>query len=74
MRKAAADLNFEAAAELDKKYGLGDSLKNALKIEKWCKTNYGEKEIWERKLPSKTSKNEEENRLGRALRTLRIKR
>ena len=46
-------------------------LKNALKIESWCKKNYGEKEIYERKLPSPTAENEEEKKLGGALVNLR---
>ena len=57
--------------EVDKEYGLGENLKNALKIEKWCKENYGEKEIYERRLPSSIAENEEEKKLGNALRTLR---
>ena len=34
---------LEIVNRLDREYGLGKSLKNALKIEKWCKENYGEK-------------------------------
>ena len=41
------------------------------KIENWCKLNYGEKEKWNRKLPSSQSKDEEEKRLGKALSALR---
>ena len=33
-------------------------LRNALKIENWCKENYGEKPIWERKMPNKKAKEE----------------
>ena len=64
---------IEIIEGLDKEYGLGDSLKNALEIENWCKEHYGERPIWKRKLPSPTAKNEEEKRLGRALATLRTK-
>ena len=64
---------LEIISRLDREYGLGESLKNALKIEKWCKEKYGEKEIYERRLPSSKAENEEEKKLGNALRTLRIK-
>ena len=50
---------LEIIESLDKEYGLGDSLKNALKIKNWCKEHYGERPIWERKLPSPAAKNEE---------------
>ena len=49
------------------------SLKNALAIENWCKRNYGDKPIWERKLPKTVSEDPEEQKLGRALNTLRTK-
>ncbi len=64
---------LEIINRLDREYGLGESLKNALKIEAWCKENYGEKEKYERKLPSTISKNEEEKKLGKALSSLRTK-
>ena len=64
---------LEIINRLDREYGLGESLKNALKIEKWCKENYGEKEIYERRLPSSTAENEEEKKLGTALVELRRK-
>ena len=64
---------FEIIERLDKEYGLGESLKNALKIEEWCKEKFGEKEIYERRLPSKSSKDEEEKKLGQALHNLRTK-
>ena len=64
---------LEIINKLDREYGLGESLKNALKIEAWCKEKYGEKEIYERKLPSIHSKDEEEKKLGRVLSTLRTK-
>ena len=63
----------EIIKRLDKEYGLGDSLKNAIKIEKWCKEKYGDKEIEERSLPSTNSKNEEERKLGQALSDLKRK-
>ena len=58
---------------LDEKFGLGDSLKNALEIKQWCKEQYGEKKIWERKLPNSKSKDEYEKELGKRLSTIRIK-
>ena len=64
---------LEIIERLDREYGLGESLKNALRIEDWCKKNYGEKEIYERRLPSSMAKNEEEKRLGEALNRLRQK-
>ena len=64
---------LEIIERVDREYRLGESLKNALKIENWCRKKYGEKEIYERKLPSKSAKNEEEKRLGCALNNLRVK-
>ena len=64
---------FEIIERLDKEYGLGESLKNALKIEKWCKENHEEKEIYERRLPSSIAENDEEKKLGQALHNLRTK-
>ena len=64
---------LEILERLDKEYGLGESLKNALKIEKWCKEKYGEKEIYERRLPNKCSSNEEEKKIGQALVNIRVK-
>ena len=58
---------------LDEEYGKGQSLKNILEIENWCKTNYGDKEIWEKRLPSVYSNNEEEKRLGQAWGSIRRK-
>ena len=58
---------------LDEEYGKGQSLKNILEIENWCQTNYGDKEIWERKLPNQNSKEEEEKRLGQAWGSIRTK-
>lgn len=46
-------------------------LNNALEIEEWCKTNYGDKKIWERKLPSSKSKDEYEKKLGQKLNNLK---
>ena len=62
---------LEILERIDKDYGLSESLKNALKIENWCKEKYGEKEIWERKLPSVYSEDEEEKKLGQALSSIR---
>ena len=63
----------EIIRNLDKEYGLGDSLKNALEIQEWGLENYGEKKKYERKLPSSTAKDEYEKRLGKKLINLRIK-
>ena len=57
----------ELEDEVEEQFGRSICLKNALKIEKWCKENFGEKEKWERRLPSKGSKDEEEKRLATAL-------
>ena len=63
----------EIVRKLDEEYGLGDSLKNAIEIEEWCKEEYGEKKIWERNLPSRTSKDEYEKKLGEKLNSIRKK-
>ena len=63
----------EIVRRIDNEFGLGDSLKIAMKIENWCKVNYGDKEIWDRKLPSRVAKDEEEGKLGQALARLRMK-
>ena len=64
---------LEIIRKLDEEFGLGDSLKNALEIENWCRVKYGEKEIWERKLPRSIATDKEEKRLGIALTNLRVK-
>ena len=64
---------IEILERIDKEYGLSKSLKNALKIESWCIKNYGEKEIWKRNLPSQKSKDEEEKKLGEALKRNKTK-
>ena len=64
---------LEIINRLDREYGLGESLKNALKIEKWCKEKYGEKDIYEKRLPNTRAKNEEEKKLGEALASIRVK-
>ena len=64
---------LEIIERLDREYGLGQSLKNALEIENWCKEYNKEKPIWERRLPSSISKDEEEKRLGSALYNIRQK-
>ena len=64
---------IEKVQKLDEEYGKSESLKNILEIENWCQTNYGDKEIWEKKLPSGISKNEEEKRLGKALGHIRTR-
>ena len=63
----------EIIRQLDEEYGLGDSLKNALQIKAWCEKNYGDKEIWERKLPSTIAKDKDEKELGTRLRNIRQK-
>lgn len=62
---------FKKIEENLKEYTLGGYIKNALEIEKWCIENYGDKKIYERKLPSSYSKDEYEKRLGRALSNIR---
>lgn len=47
------------------------ALKNALEIERWCKKNYGDKKIWERRLPNKHSEDECEKKLGERLSSIR---
>ena len=64
---------LEILERLDREYGLGKLLKNALKIEKWCKENCGEKEIYERRLPSTIAEDEEEKKLGKVLNNIRRK-
>ena len=54
-------------------YGLSGYLKNALEIEEWCRENYGNMKIYERKLPSPTSKDEYEKKLGEKLNNIRMK-
>ena len=61
----------EIIRRLDAEYGLSISLKNALEIENWCKENFRDKEIWDRRLPSRTAKDEDEKRLGKALKAIR---
>ena len=63
----------EIIKSLDEEYGLGDSLKNALEIQQWCESTYGEKQIWERSLPSRVSKDEYEKQLSRKLNSVRTK-
>ena len=68
----------EIMRRIDKEYayGFGQTYYNVgflLEVENWCKEKYGEKEKWERKLPSQSSKNKEEKRLATALSTLRHK-
>ena len=48
-------------------------MKNALEIEEWCESTYGEKKICERSLPSRTSKDEYEKKLGKKLDSIRQK-
>ena len=64
---------LEIIRRLDEEYNLSDSLKNALKIENWCQLNYGDKDIWDRKLPNQRAEDEEEKRLGEHLKNLRQK-
>ena len=64
---------LEIVRKLDEEYGKSQSLKNVLEIENWCEKNYGDKEIWEKRLPSSMSKEKEEKRLGQALVNIRKK-
>ena len=63
----------EIIKRLDEEYGLGGYLKNALEIEEWCKEKYGDKKIWERKLPNQHSKDAYEKSLGQKLSNIRKK-
>ena len=63
----------EIEDEVDGKYIIGRSLKNAIEIENWCKEKYGEKKIWERNLPSSKSKDKYEKSLGQKLANIRRK-
>ena len=58
---------IEIIEKLNKEYGLGENLKNALEIQNWCQENYGGKPIWERNVPNSNSKDEKEKRLGKTL-------
>lgn len=49
------------------------SLKNALAIKAWCERNFGDKEIWERRLPSTTAKDKDEKNLGIKLNTIKTR-
>ena len=64
---------IEIIERLDREYGLGEALKNAIKIEKWCIEKYGEKDRDDRYLPSTKSDNKEERNLGQKLNNLRSK-
>lgn len=59
--------------EVDGIVGSAISLKNALKIQKWCEEKFGDKEPWERRLPSTMAEGEEEKKLGNALRGIKKK-
>ena len=61
----------ELENEVDEIAGSAILLKNALKIQKWCEENFGDKPVWERRLPSSTPKDEEEKRLHEVLSRLR---
>ena len=53
--------------EIEYAYGRNQtyySLGQLLEIENWCKENFGEKNKWERRLPSHHSKDKEEKRLA----------
>ena len=55
---------------LYKEYGLSKSLKNAIRIKKWCEEKYGDKPREERMLPRKTN-DKEEKQICETLRGLR---
>ena len=48
-------------------------MKNALEIENWCKEMYGEKKLWERRLPSQAAKDKYEKKLSHKLSNIRQK-
>ena len=64
---------MEIIRKLDGEYNLGDSLKNALEIKKWCETVNEGKKIYERRMPNSKSKDEYEKSLGKKLITIRQK-
>ena len=47
------------------------ALLNLQKIEKWCEENNRDKEIWDRKIPSRNSEDEEEKKLYNALTSIK---
>ena len=68
----------EIVRNMDEEYAYGlhqsrESLGIALQIEKWCEERYGDKEKWERRLPSRNSTDEYEISLGSKLFNLRKK-
>ena len=63
----------EIIRKLDEEYKLGDSLKSALEIKEWCETTNEGKKIYERKMPSSTSKDEYEKSLGQKLNRIRTR-
>ena len=63
---------FEKIEERSNKYlGKGKFLKNALKIEEWCKKTFEGKKEWERRLPSQLAKEAYEKELGIKLSPIR---
>ena len=55
----------EIIERLERKYAFGTKqihfqLGKALEIENWCKENFRDKSVWERRLPSSISEDEEE--------------
>ena len=61
----------ETIRRLDKEYGMGPSLKNALEIEEWCKSTLEGKKEWERRLPNSNAKEAYEKQLGQKLSAIR---
>ena len=67
---------MEIIRRLDEEYAFGSNqmhcnLGIAMKIENWCKVNYGKKAIWNRKLPTAYAKDEDEKKIGRDLNRLK---
>ena len=56
---------------LNKYLGQGTYLKNAQEIEKWCRSTFEGKKLWERRLPSSIAKDEYEKKLGVKLHHIR---
>ncbi len=57
---------------LDEEYGMSESLRNAIRIKKWCEKTYGDKPREERNLPSiAKDRTQEENEVARKLYTIR---
>ena len=65
---------FEEIEEALNEYlGKGTYLKNTQEIEEWCKNTFEGKKVWERRLPNRNAKDEDEKRLAEKLSNIRQK-